>query len=60
MNQSPFNLENLESIQKEGHPAHPSAISLWQADKIGKIIASTYTGFFAAYCGLWLTPFISS
>lgn len=33
MNQSPFNLENLESIQKEGHPACSSTISLWQPDR---------------------------
>lgn len=28
MNQSPFNLENLESDRKEGYPAYFSAISL--------------------------------
>lgn len=33
MNQSPFNLENLESNQKEGYTAHSSAITLWQLDK---------------------------
>lgn len=32
MNQGPFNLENLERAQEEGHSAQSNAISLWLPD----------------------------